>query len=102
MIDIFERQLFIVLLDEEKAIAAPGDVAGDAAEARHFDGDILLLAPARDVGDGYLPVGGERGTHHADRRIDAMLARLDAAEVRERDHQADRAVAAHADGADAV
>src|SRR5687767_2684915 len=38
----------------------------------------------------------------AHRRLDAMLARLDAPHVREGDHQADGAVAAHADGADVV
>src|SRR5437763_14385854 len=102
VLDVLQRELLRVLLDQEEAVAAPGDVAGDAAEAWHFDGHVLLLAPARHVGDGYLPVGGKRSAHHADRRVDAMLARLDATEVRERDHQADRAVAAHADRADDV
>ena len=35
-------------------------------------------------------------------RVDAVLAGLDAAQMRERDHQADGAVPAHADRADVV
>src|SRR5581483_7530909 len=101
-LDVLEPQLLAVLLDEEEAVPAPGNVAGDAAKAGHFDADRFLLAPARHVGHRHSPIACEGRAHDADRRVDAMLAGLDAPEVRERDHQADRAVAAHADRADVV
>src|SRR6185503_14205678 len=99
---VFDFENLAVVLDEEKQVAAPRNIAGDAAEARHLDAHAFLPPPARHVLDRDLPVSIEKCGHDANRRVDAVLARLDASHVRERDHQADGAVAAHADHADVV
>ena len=48
------------------------------------------------------PSGDKRGRDHADGGLDPMVARLDASQISQRDHQADGAVPAHAEVADIV
>src|SRR6185436_10063635 len=44
---VFDFENLAVVLDEEKQVAAPRDIAGDAAEARHLDAHAFLPPPAR-------------------------------------------------------
>ncbi|MNM97044.1 hypothetical protein D3C81_1095400 [compost metagenome] len=90
------------LLGDEEPVAAPGDVALDLADAGHLHFGIGNEAIALDVVDGYLAVDMQRDTHHADRCLDQVFARLNAAHMRQRPGQADGAVATHAQIADIV
>jgi hypothetical protein len=91
-----------VALDQEEPIAAPGDVAAHFTDARHLHDDLLVLAEAHDVGDRNLAVCVQHRVHRADRRIDLYQPGLHLSGERERRHEADRAVAAHAEVADVV
>ena len=89
--------------DQEKPVAAPRDVAGDGADAGHVDRRPPSLS--RQLGTLVTetsPSGCSSRGDDADGRIDPMRAGADPPEVRERGHEADRAVAAHADVADVV
>src|SRR5688500_8403486 len=90
-----------ILLYEKKPVAAPGDIAFHNL-AVDINVDCLVRTPTRHVLHRDFAVRFQRRRDRSHRRLDEMLARLDAPHVRERDHQADGAVAAHADGANVV
>src|SRR5262245_8679262 len=101
-LDIGQLERLAVVLGEKEPVAAPRDVPGNAAQTGHLDRRGLLAAPARHVLHRDSPIRAQRGGDDAHRRVQAMLARLDASQVRERHHEADGAVAAHADHANVV
>ncbi|CAM2160551.1 hypothetical protein PT2222_80135 [Paraburkholderia tropica] len=100
--DVGEVERLAVIGDEEEPVAAPRDIAMDAAEARHVDRHVGAVAIRGHVAHGHAAVGVQFGFDIAHRRFDAMHARRDAAHVRERHDQADRAVSAHAEKAHVV
>ena len=86
----------VVLGDQEEPVAAPGDVAGHAAVARYLQADGLAVAVGRHVAHAHRAVVVQRRLDGADRRLDLVHAGFDPAQVGEGHHQADGAVAAHA------
>ena len=86
-----------VIGDEEKPVAAVGDVSGDVA-----DWDCFGFAIGGDVADADAMIGMEGGGDDADGGLDAMGADGDASEVMQGGDEADHAVAAHAEQADVV
>ena len=88
--------------DEKEPVAAPGDIAGEAAKAGYFDRNGSLVAITRHVGNRDTAVGMETCGDLADGGFDLVLAGLDAAEIRERSNHADGAVAAHPEKAHVV
>ena len=101
-IDVAELDRLAVVGHQEEPVPAPGDVTGHGAVSRHLDRHALAVAVARHVPHGHPAVGVERRGDGADRRLDAVGARADAAHVGERDDQPDGAVAAHPERADVV
>jgi len=89
-------------VDEEEPVAAPGHVAGDGADAGHVQRHAGAVAPARHVEHRDVAVGVELGLDRADGGVEPMPARPDAAQVRQRRDDADRAVPAHAQQAHVV
>ena len=102
LFNVVEDHRLPVLLDEEEPVAAPRHVAGDLADAGHIHLHALGLAIARHVldGDGAIRVQGRR--HHAHASLDTMRAGLDAPEMCQRDHKANRPVPAHLQHPDVV
>src|SRR5579862_6319933 len=90
------------MLDEIKPVAAPGDIPGYRADARHFAGHVLCPAIARHVVYRNRAVLTEGGGHDAGARLEPMHAGLQTPEVRECCDHADRAVPAHAEIRDVV
>jgi len=90
-VDVGEFQGQAVAAGEEKPVPAPGDVADDLAVSVDHDADAGGGAVAGDVLDGDAAVVVEAGGDDADGGVDAVFARLDAAEVGEGDDQPDRA-----------
>lgn len=101
-VGVLQREFLSVLRDEEKPIAAPGDVAGDFAQAGNVHGEILFRAPAWNVGDRDFAVRMQRGGDDTHRGFNPVLAGFDPSEMRERDNEANRPVPAHAEVADVV
>ena len=82
--------------DEEEPVAAPGHVAGDAAQPRHVDLDAREVTAALDVAHRDAAVLEELGPDRPDGSVDAVHAWLEPAHERERPHETDRPVPAHA------
>ena len=97
-----ERKLLAVIGDEEEPVAAPGDIAVDAADAGDVERDGGGAAIAGDVADGGAAIGVEARFDGAAVGVDAADAGADAAQVGEGDHEADGAVAAHVEEADVI
>jgi hypothetical protein len=91
-----------VALDEEKPVATPGDIAGDFLSAGDFDRHVLRLPIARNVVDRSRAIAVQGCRDDAHGRLDAMLSGTDATQMRERRHQPDGAVTAHAEVAGVV
>src|SRR5215469_2684307 len=91
-----------MLFHKKKPVAAPGHVASHLAESRDLDRDFPSLAIARNVTHGYFPAWVESCSDDSNRRFYAMFPGSNAAQVRQRNHQADGAMAAHAEIADVV
>ena len=72
------------------------------AESGHLDSECLPGAIAGNVGHRDLAAGMERGGDNSHGSFEAMFARLDAAQARQRDDDSDSAVTAHAKIADVV
>ena len=87
ILDACERKLLAVIADEEEPVAAPGDIAVNAADARNVQRDGGGAAIAGYVADGHAAVGVEARFHGSAIGVDAAHARADPAEVGERDHR---------------
>ncbi|MCY1532882.1 hypothetical protein D9M68_681780 [compost metagenome] len=101
-VEVVAGDALAVVGDEEEPVAAPGDIAGDAAEPGHVQAHVLAVAVGRHVAHAHRTVVVQGGFHRAHRGFDAVHARLDASQVRQRGHQPDGAVAAHAEVAAVV
>src|SRR5581483_2855379 len=97
LIHIRQCEFMRVLLNEKKPVPAPRDIASHRPDPGHAYGDAFVGAPAWDVGDRNFAVRMQGRRDDADRRIDAMFARLDPAQMRERNDQPNRSVATHAE-----
>src|SRR5262249_32867098 len=88
-LDLFQFPLLSVVAHQEKPVAPPSDVAGDAAVTFDLDGHSRGVAIARHVfqGDGVRPVVVER--HDAARRIQFVPAGCDSPEMPESHADAD-------------
>jgi hypothetical protein len=91
-----------VPFDQEEPVSSPSHIPGDLLTFWNLDRHILGLPIARHVIDRDGAIAVQRGRDHSDRSLDAMLAGADAPQVRERGHQADGAVTAHAEVAGVV
>jgi hypothetical protein len=91
-----------VIFDEEKPVAAPRNVADDAAVYGHVYNYAGGQAIAGDVLDGDLPVVMQSGSHYADGGFYAVPSRLYFAQPGEGNDKADGAVAAHPQAAAVV
>jgi len=89
-------------LRQEEPIAAPGDIAGDEPQTLDLDANRLQMPIALDILDGRFISAGQFDRDDSDRRLEAMGAKADTAEVGKRHRRADRGVAAHAKIADIV
>ena len=96
----FERAA--MLGDEEKPVTAPRDIAGQHAITGHLDAHGLAVTVGRHIAHGDAAVRIERGLDDANRRFDPVLTGPDAPHMRQRHHESDRAVSAHAEVADVV
>ena len=83
-----------VIVDQEKPVAAPGNIADDGAE-RGLHADLLFPAAGRDVLHRYAAIVVQCGAYVADRGFNQMYAWLDTAKPRQRGDKPDGAVAAH-------
>src|SRR5205823_6325721 len=101
-LDIGKVQHLPVLTDEEEPVAAPGHVADDLADSIDCDGDRCGVAIARHVLDGNAVAAGPVERDDADGGLEAVRAGLNAAEVGERDRNADGAMPAHAEIANVI
>src|SRR5262245_33418320 len=91
-----------MILDQEKPVAAPGDIAMDRTVTLDGDAHGMGMAIARHIPDCYPPIVGQMRGDDTDGGLDAMLAGLDTTHVRQRRNQSDRAMAAHAEVAHIV
>ena len=80
-----------------KPITTPGDISRHLAEARHLHRKSLFFAIAGHILNPHGAVPLKFRRHSTDARFDAMPAELQSAKMRERRHQADRSVPAHAE-----
>nr|GEU28650.1 HTH-type transcriptional regulator PtxR, putative [Tanacetum cinerariifolium] len=87
---------------EKEPVAAVSHIARHRAVAGHLHRHRVLGTARGHVGDGDAAVVVQLRFHHAHGRIDAVQSRRDASHECERGHQADGAVAAHAQVADVV
>src|SRR5689334_8044819 len=99
---MFQGQNSAVILDEEKPISPPGDVALDGIAAGDLDRNAAGVTVAGDVVDRGAVVAVIVETDDADGSFQAMMAGLDLVEMGERFSDADRAVPTHAECADIV
>lgn len=91
-----------VVADEKEPIAAPGDIAYDAAAAGHVDLDRLCKAIARNVSYRDRSVIVKRGLDRADRCFDLVFTGRDAAHILQSLDEADRTVPAHSEVSDII
>src|SRR5580700_2331859 len=87
---------------EEEPVAAPGDIAGDDSDTINFNGDRFRKPIAFDILDHRLVLAYQIDGNDSDRRIEAMVAKIDATEMRKRDRGANRRMSAHAEITDIV
>lgn len=97
--NLFTSHRGALVLDEEKPIAAPGNVAGDGAVARHLDGHGFSIAIRRDIVDRDRAIGIQMQGDRSDRGLDNIRTCGDASHVCESDTEPDRAMNAHVQGA---
>src|SRR5215813_1481262 len=78
-----QTQFLAVIVNQEKPIPAPGNIAfhGSALAQVHPDG--LPGTPARDVQYGDFPVLMERGSYYPNWRLDTMITGANFSEVRQ-------------------
>src|SRR5262245_29882497 len=91
-----------MLLEQKEPISTVRDIAGDATDSGNIYNYSLCLAVRRDVYERYRAIRMQVRRDDTDGRLDAVFARLDAAEVRERCDQPDGSVSAHADAAGVI
>src|SRR5579863_802637 len=87
---------------EEEPVAAPRDIALDLAEPLDLDRDRARESMALDILDDGRLVIDKLDADDSDRRLEAMAPSPEAPHMGERDGEADRPVAAHAEIADIV
>ncbi len=63
-----------MIADQEEPVAAPGDVAMEAAMAGHIQGDRPPIAIGRHIAHGHAAVFVEPCLDGADRRVNAVQA----------------------------
>ena len=85
-----------VFADQKEPVAAPGDIADHPAIARHLHLDRLAITVGRHIAHADRAILVQGGGHRAHRCFDPVLARADTAQISQGYHQADGAVAAHA------
>ena len=91
-------QLHGIVIHQKKPIAGPCDVADDAPVAWHLNRlHFCGRALTGDIDHGYFAGFMERGGNGAHGCFDAMIAVGDFAQVRQRSHQSNCAVHAHAE-----
>src|SRR5579863_4272142 len=87
---------------EEEPVAAPRDIALDLAEPLDLDRDRFGEAITLDILDNGCRIVDQFDADDSDRRLEAMAPSPEAPHMGERDGEADRPVAAHAEIADIV
>src|SRR5271156_6105720 len=70
-----------MMFDQEKPVAAPGNVAGHRAEPGYFDIDVRGQAIAGYVFKGYGAILVQRDSHNAYGRFHAVRTGLDSAQI---------------------
>src|ERR1700678_4013382 len=100
--DALQRKLLAVVADQEKPVAAPCDIAVDAADAGHVHRDGGGASETGDIADGHAAVVIQARFHGSAVGIDAANALLNSAHVSERNHEPNGSVAAHVEEADVV
>src|SRR5206468_6152558 len=83
-------------------VTSPGDVADDRSVAGDFHLDGTRQSITRNVGDGHTSRVMQARLNDANGSLNAMLARADPAQVRQRGYQADHSMPAHPQVADVV
>src|SRR5579884_3426005 len=101
-VDILKGDALPVIVDQEKPVAAPGDIASDPAVAIHFHHHLPGGPKAGNILHRHLARIVECGFHNAYGRLNPVLAGLDSTQVSQSRHQPDRAVAAHSQISDIV
>src|SRR5579871_2195045 len=90
------------MVDQEKPISTPGDIAHDLLIPRYLHRDIFGVPVARHIAYRNATGRVQGSDYFADGRVDAVLSWLDPAEIGEGGHQTDGAVAAHSKIANVV
>src|SRR5215212_4796268 len=99
---MLEFEFLIVIVHQEKPVAAPCNIARHRSKPRQFDCDVRCEPVTRYVGDFDFTVIVKSCDDNSDRCLDAMCARTDAIQVRERSDDSDCSMPAHSKVRDAV
>lgn len=91
-----------LVLDEEKPIPSPGDVATHGAPAGDIDRDGSGFAVARDIRDFHGAIIAQGCHDDPDGGVDPVCADADFPQMRERHGEADGAVNTHVEGGEVV
>lgn len=83
-----------VVVNQEKPVAAPGNIADDGT-MRGLNADLFFPAAGRDVLHRYAAIVVQRSAYVADRCFNQMYAGLDTPKPGQRGDKPDCAVAAH-------
>jgi hypothetical protein len=102
LFSIGERQVVSVLFGEEKPVATPRDITPNGTHAGNLSNKGFFRAPTRNVDDGDFAIFMKGRRDDANRCLDAMLARTNAAHVSESRDQPNGSVTAHAQITDVV
>src|SRR6202008_2929170 len=100
--NIVQRQCLAVIIHNEEPVAAPGYIAAHRPVTWNINHHAGRSSVAWNIRYCHLSVVVEIGFDDADRSFDPVTARTDALQVRERNHETNCAVAAHAQIADVV
>ena len=74
-------QLLAMVVDQEKPVPAPGDVADDGPVPLNLDRDSLMRPVARHVPARDVVGAVQRRLDHADRRLDPVHPDVDSPQV---------------------
>jgi len=91
-----------MIVDEEKPVASPRNVAGNWSIARHVDRNLCSSSITRNIGYFDASFVIEMRDDDADRRFDAMDARTNTIQVGEGSDDTDSPVTAHSQVSHAV
>src|SRR5258708_31092840 len=91
-----------MIVDKEKPISPPSDIAHNFTDAIHLDFHRGSTAKAGNVLDGDRVLSFERSGNHSYGGLDLVNPSLNFAHVGERDHEADDPMTAHAEVANVI